>query len=112
MQAFECLLDTIGTASEAETIETIYEQMPAYDFSSELLQRVPEQFVVIEMAGVLWSDWGKPERIANTLRRIGLQPAFPLACLSRPFMPIAGGVSGIACWWTCDRNHKAQTGRG
>ena len=45
---------------------------------------MPDRAAVIEMSGVLWSDWGKPQRIANTLRRIGRQPAFPLECLRRP----------------------------
>ena len=89
MPHFERLLGVIGTPHESKTLEVIYEQMPAHNFSSQLLQRVPEQLVVVEMAGVLWSDWGKPERIANTLRRISRDPAFPLAYLNRPFAPIA-----------------------
>jgi hypothetical protein len=51
-------------------------------------QRAPEHVAVLEMTGVLWSDWGKPERIVNTLRQIGRQPIFPLECLGRPFAPI------------------------
>jgi hypothetical protein len=51
-------------------------------------------------AGVLWSDWGRPERIAETLRRIGRPPSFPLNCLDGPFAPRA--VSGDG----------AQAGRG
>ncbi len=62
--------------------------MPAKNFSSDLLQRVPEQLAVVELTGVLWSDWGKPERIAETLRRIDRRPAFPLTCLDRPFVPL------------------------
>jgi mannose-1-phosphate guanylyltransferase len=97
MPAFERLLGVIGTSYETKTLEAIYEQLPAHSFSSELLHRVPERLAVVEMTGVLWSDWGKPERIVNTLRRIGRQPDFPLACLSRPFTPITGGVSETAC---------------
>ncbi len=89
MPRFECLLGAIGTSAEAKTLEAIYEHMPAHDFSSELLQRIPEQFVVIEMAGVLWSDWGTPERIGHTLRQIGRHPMFQLDCLDPPFVPIA-----------------------
>ncbi|MBS0149655.1 MAG: hypothetical protein JSR31_01865 [Nitrospira sp.] len=92
MSAFERLLGVIGTSYESKTIEAIYEHLPAYNFSSKLLHRIPEQLVLVEMTGVLWSDWGRPERIANTLRRIGRKPAFPLTCLNRPFAPIAGGV--------------------
>ena len=60
-----------------------------YHFSSAVLQHAPEHVAVIETKGVLWSDWGKPERIANTLRQIGRQPIFPLECLERPFAPIS-----------------------
>ena len=88
MRLFEGLSRAIGTPQEEQALDTIYREMPAYNFSTDLLRRVPEHVAVIEMAGVLWSDWGKPERIANTLRQIGRQPVFPLECLGRPFAPI------------------------
>lgn len=92
MPRFERLSAAIGTPQEVRTLDEIYRDMSAQNFCSELLQRVPGRLVVVEMQGVLWSDWGKPERITNMLRRIGKQPAFPLACLSRPFAPITGGA--------------------
>lgn len=88
MRLFEDLSQAIGTPQEEKVLDAIYRMMPAYNFSSDLLQRGPEHIAVIEMTGVLWSDWGKPERIANTLRQIGRQPVFPLECLGRPFAPI------------------------
>jgi mannose-1-phosphate guanylyltransferase len=88
MRLFERLSQAIGTPQEEKALEAMYQEMPAYNFSSDLLQRVPEHVAVIEMTGVLWSDWGKPERIANTLRQIGRQPVFPLECLGRPFSPM------------------------
>lgn len=48
--------------------------MQAYNFSSHLLQRLSDRVAVMELIGVLWSDWGKPERIAETIRRIGKTP--------------------------------------
>ena len=59
-------------------LEALYELIPVGDFSSGLLERVPEQMAVMELNGVLWCDWGKPARIVETLSRIGRQPAFPL----------------------------------
>jgi hypothetical protein len=52
----------------------------------------------MELTGVLWSDWGKPDRIAETLRRIARTPAFPPACLDQPFAPIPAveGESSMA----------------
>lgn len=94
MPSFERFGASIGTLREGLVLDEIYRDMPAHHFFSELVQRVPDRVAVIEMSGVLWSDWGKPERIARTLRRIGRQPAFPLYCLSRPFAPIASAVAG------------------
>jgi hypothetical protein len=37
---------------------------------------------VIPMKGILWSDWGRAERIAETLRCIGKQPNFPETILA------------------------------
>jgi mannose-1-phosphate guanylyltransferase len=88
MPLFERLSQAIGGPEEGRVLEAIYRDMPAKNFSSGLLQRVPEQLAVVELTGVLWSDWGKPERIAETLRRIDRRPAFPLTCLDRPFVPL------------------------
>jgi mannose-1-phosphate guanylyltransferase len=87
MPFFERLSQAIGGPEEGRVLDAIYHEMPTKNFSSDLLQRVPENLAVIELSGVLWSDWGKPERIAETLRRIDRRPAFPLACLDRPFVP-------------------------
>ena len=84
MPRFERLTASIGTSKEAQILDDIYHEIPAHDLVVELLQHVPEKGVVIEMNGVLWSDWGKPTRIIDSLRRIGREPAFPLDCLRRP----------------------------
>jgi mannose-1-phosphate guanylyltransferase len=88
MPLFERLSQTIGGSDEGRALNAIYREMPVKNFSSDLLQHVPEQLAVVELTGVLWSDWGKPERITETLRRIDRQPAFPLTCLDHPFVPL------------------------
>ena len=88
MPLFDRLSQAIGGPEEGRALKAIYRDMPAKNFSSDLLQRVPEKLAVVELTGVLWSDWGKPERIAETLRRIDRRPAFPLTCLDRPFVPL------------------------
>ena len=88
MPLFDRLSQAIGGPEEGHALKAIYRDMPAKNFSSDLLQRVPEKLAVVELTGVLWSDWGKPERIAETLRRIDRRPAFPLTCLDRPFVPL------------------------
>lgn len=85
MPLFERLGLALGTSEEGRVLDAMYREMPQRNFSSDLLQRVPDQVAVIELSGVLWSDWGKPERITDTLRRMNKRPAFPLAYLTNPF---------------------------
>lgn len=87
MPLFERLASAWDRPDKRAALEAVYQEMPAYNFSSHLLQRLPNRVAVMELTGVLWSDWGKPERIAETIRRIGKTPAFPLHCLDRPFTP-------------------------
>lgn len=76
MEQFERLDRAIGTHQEGAVLNALYEDMPHRNFSSDLLQRVTDSIGVIELREVLWSDWGRPERIADTLRLIGKEPAF------------------------------------
>jgi hypothetical protein len=103
MRHFERLGEAIGTSYETRTIEAIYGQTPCHDFVSELLRHVPDCTAVVEMNRVLWSDWGKPERIANVLRQIGRQPAFPLTCLNRPFAPLSSASPRVVSSQTAER---------
>jgi mannose-1-phosphate guanylyltransferase len=48
--------------------------MPALNFSSKLLERNAALVAVMELTEVLWSDWGKPERIVEALRILGIAP--------------------------------------
>ncbi len=81
MRLFERLASVIGTSRERAVLREIYEIMPARNFSSGLLARVVDHVAVAELGGVTWSDWGRPERIAETLQRMDKTPAFPWACL-------------------------------
>jgi len=45
--------------------------MPAISISHGLLQRNPANLRALRVSGVLWSDWGSPNRVRQTLERIG-----------------------------------------
>jgi mannose-1-phosphate guanylyltransferase len=60
----------------AEAIERAYQRMPAADFSRDLVQRCPEAALVLPLEGVEWSDWGRPERVATSLQRLGKRGTF------------------------------------
>lgn len=84
MERFEQLEKVIGTSLEGSLLREIYQDMPRRDFSSDLLGCVPESTGVIELKDVLWSDWGRPERIAATLQAIGKTPNFSSEYLTGP----------------------------
>jgi mannose-1-phosphate guanylyltransferase len=91
IERFEQLGRVIGTPQEARVLGAIYRTMPSRNFSSDLLQHVPDRVAVTELTNALWSDWGRPERITEALRRIDRAPAFPLEALGSPFAPIRTG---------------------
>lgn len=64
------------TSMESDVLESIYQAMPVRNFSFHLLQQIPNKMATIEMRGILWSDWGRPWRILETLHNIGRIPTF------------------------------------
>jgi mannose-1-phosphate guanylyltransferase len=82
---------SLGEPSKAEidrAISRAYHRMPHADFSRDLVQRCPEAALVLSLANIEWSDWGRPERVVESLRRLGKKPALP----TREASPILDGV--------------------
>jgi mannose-1-phosphate guanylyltransferase len=67
---------------EALTLLGIYRGLRRSNFSREVLQLCPNRTVVLPMAGVEWNDWGRPERIGETLRRLSKRALIPLELLT------------------------------
>jgi mannose-1-phosphate guanylyltransferase len=76
MQLFTVYGDSVVEKHEEEVLDRIYRVMPSRNFSAHLLQEVPRHVAVMELRDAIWSDWGKPERITETLRQIGREPVF------------------------------------
>jgi mannose-1-phosphate guanylyltransferase len=76
MAPFVELLLSLGTEQEETVLDRIYRDMPTLDFSRDLLQAASMHLAVMSLEGVLWSDWGSPQRILDTLALIGARPAF------------------------------------
>ncbi len=84
---FEHIEQTVRVAGAVPALDEVYARMPRRNFSSGLLARAPEHVAVVEADGLLWSDWGKPERIVDTLLGMGRQPAFPLELIAGTLGP-------------------------
>jgi mannose-1-phosphate guanylyltransferase len=88
MILFERLQSAIGTSREDSVLDMIYDVMPARNFSSDLLTQAASQIALMPMEGILWSDWGRRERIVETLIRVGMRPNFPMIPVSNRRPPI------------------------
>ncbi len=63
----DSLVPLIGTPDESDAIEHIYRAYLPVSFSRDILERDPSRLCALELVGVDWSDWGKPERIETVL---------------------------------------------
>jgi mannose-1-phosphate guanylyltransferase len=78
LRLFEKLYGAIGMPHEDSVLSTIYEFMPEQNFSRDLLTPAASHLAVMPMEDIIWSDWGRVERIAETLFRVGKRPSFPM----------------------------------
>lgn len=67
LDILDSLVPLIGTEDEDEAIEHIYRAYLPVSFSRDMLERAPERIAAMELSGVEWSDWGRPERIETVL---------------------------------------------
>ena len=67
LDILDSLVPLIGTDDEDDAIEHIYRAFLPVSYSRDILERVPQRLAVMELAGVEWSDWGRPERIETVL---------------------------------------------
>lgn len=69
---FSMVRRAIGTLWESEILNDVYRMLPPVNFSRAVLARCPERLLVLPIRNVLWSDWGRGERVIETLTRIGI----------------------------------------
>ena len=79
---FDDLLRSVGTDAEPSVLARIYGDMPSANFSTRILEACADRTLVATLEGVDWSDWGRPERIEETLLKTG-NPALKSIPISR-----------------------------
>jgi mannose-1-phosphate guanylyltransferase len=67
LDILDSLVPLIGSPAETCAIEHIYQAFLPVSFSRDILERVPDRLAAVELDGVEWSDWGRPERIETVL---------------------------------------------
>jgi mannose-1-phosphate guanylyltransferase len=57
-------------SSDPDSLEGNYARLPSRDFSRDFLTHVAAETLVLPMRGLVWSDWGRPERMQDSLDRL------------------------------------------
>lgn len=71
---------SLGTPAAPAALAAVYDRIPRTNLSRALLARCRGNLMVLAARGVCWSDWGEPDRILRTLRRIDRRPNWLPAC--------------------------------
>jgi mannose-1-phosphate guanylyltransferase len=67
---FEKIREALGTADEADVLQREYVAIPEVSLSQGVLEQFPSRLGVMALDGIYWSDWGREERIQETLQRL------------------------------------------
>jgi mannose-1-phosphate guanylyltransferase len=81
---FDALRPCMGRARQAEAVALAYRSMESVNFSRDIVEPAAERMAAMPMDGVHWSDWGRPQRIAETLAKIGKTQSFPAEIVDEP----------------------------
>ncbi len=71
MSRFQALRLGLEGHGDLPDLGLLYEGLEPANFSRDLLTLAAQRCVAMPLSGVHWSDWGRPERIAETLSVIG-----------------------------------------
>ena len=63
-----------GGPQESTVVRSIYGRIAETNFSSDVLEKAPNELLVMRAGDTGWSDWGEPQRVLDTLTSIGVRP--------------------------------------
>ena len=72
-RAFEPLLAYRKPEAEEAELRAIYENLPAADFSEQILSANRDRLAVLRLGDVGWSDLGDPRRVITVLSETGVE---------------------------------------
>jgi mannose-1-phosphate guanylyltransferase len=78
----------------------LYAHMPTRDFSRDFLSHVAANTFVLPLERVLWSDWGRPERLFQSLGKVRRE---------HPDWVVSEAFSNLESAWSSWISREAQT---
>ncbi|HTY64681.1 MAG TPA: sugar phosphate nucleotidyltransferase [Acidobacteriota bacterium] len=70
--------DLFELRTSPERAPGLYQTMQPWNFSTQVLARIPQHLIVLKVTNVFWSDWGTRESIERTYRTLNLVPSWKL----------------------------------
>ena len=70
----ERIVHAVGRGARSEAIRRVSAEIPAGNFSRDVLQNLAPMLGVTTLTGVTWCDWGSPRRVVESLERLGIRP--------------------------------------
>jgi mannose-1-phosphate guanylyltransferase len=67
LRSFDVLKQARTLSDEERLAQTVYESIPALDFSRDVVSARPDQLAVIELPVPGWTDLGEPSRVLDVL---------------------------------------------
>jgi len=86
------IVNSMGSRTSQARLAQLYEQLPALDFSRDILQRSPDVLCVLTVPACGWSDLGTPRRVVETVGRFHAETA----AVSRPRAATFFDLTGVA----------------
>jgi mannose-1-phosphate guanylyltransferase len=63
-----------GIRSSPDHAADVYPGIAPWNFSTQVLARIPQHLIVLRVANVAWSDWGTRESVERTYKALNLVP--------------------------------------
>jgi mannose-1-phosphate guanylyltransferase len=87
--ALSALRDSPHRAAE------LYQAVTPWNFSTQVLARIPQHLIVFRIANVSWSDWGTRESIERTYRALKIVPFWKMSKAMGPKVSIEGPAENL-----------------
>ena len=71
---FAAALKSKSAAQEKTAMRSVYVWINESNFSTEVLEKCPEELYVMRVGDIAWSDLGEPQRVLGTLNGLGMTP--------------------------------------
>jgi len=97
------IVTSADSATARARLAQLYEELPALDFSRDVLQRSPELLRVMTVPPCGWSDLGTPRRVVQTVSRFSVAPDSSSRQRTAAFLDLAVEVVHAAARPACEQ---------